>query len=85
LYAAYQKQYETRFVSYIDSTIRKIIGDFNSTKFWAERAAAGEDLRAKIDERLTTEHARCEALQLITVKLSDKRENSLIATQVTTQ
>lgn len=72
-------------MSYIDSTIRKIIGDFNSTKFWAERAAAGEDLRAKIDERLTTEHARCEALQLITVVLSDKREKSLVDTQVATQ
>ena len=49
-------------MSFVDSTIRKVIGDFNSTKFWTERAAAGEELRAKIDERLTTEHARCEAL-----------------------
>ena len=80
LYSTYQKNYETKYASYIDSTVRKIIGEFNSTKFWAARAIAGEELRDMIDKRLNDEHARCESLQLINIAFKPEREKSLIDT-----
>lgn len=37
LYNEFQKGYETTFISYIDSVVRKVVGDFDSTAFWVAR------------------------------------------------
>lgn len=41
LYNAFQKGYETTFISYIDSVIRKIVGDFDPDAFWVDRFGSG--------------------------------------------
>ena len=37
LYSEFQKGYETTFISYIDSVVRKIVGDFGNEDFWKKR------------------------------------------------
>ena len=85
LYNQFQKGYEVTFISYIDSTTRKIVGDFDSTAFWKDRKESGDKIRAAINTKLNDVFADCTNLQIINVQLSDKREQSLIQTQVTKQ
>jgi regulator of protease activity HflC (stomatin/prohibitin superfamily) len=85
LYGEFQLGYETRFISYVDSVVRKVVGDFNSTAFWNDRANSGRALKQAIDLKLQESYANCMNLQIINVQLSTKREESLIQTQVTNQ
>jgi len=62
LYSEYQKTYETNYINFIDSVVRKEVGKFNSTAFWTDRQASGNILRAAIDERLSQTYANCNNL-----------------------
>ena len=83
LYLKLQKGYETTFYTYVDSVVRKVVGDFDSTMFWSNRTLAGEMLRKDIDKKLKLVYTDVNFLQILNVQLADKREQSLIATQVT--
>jgi len=65
--------------------VRKIVGDFGNEDFWKNRRASGEKIRVAINEKLKDTYAECTNIQLINVQLSQKREQSLINTQVTKQ
>lgn len=80
LYNEFQKGYEATFISYIDSVVRKEVGNFDSTSFWVQRKESGDKLRAAIDAKLNDVYANCKNLQVINVQLSEKREKSLIQT-----
>ena len=62
LYAEFQKGYETTFVSYIDSVVRKVVGEFDSNAFWIDRQASGNKLRVAIDAKLQEVYTRCKHL-----------------------
>lgn len=59
LYGEFQLGYETRFISYVDSVVRKVVGDFNSTAFWNDRANSGRALKQAIDLKLQESYANC--------------------------
>jgi hypothetical protein len=67
LYNEFQKGYEVTFVSYIDSVVRKIVGNFDSTAFWKDRKGSGEKIRAAIDEKLKDVYATCRDLQVLNI------------------
>lgn len=67
LYTDYKKDYEQTYISQIDFGVRKVIGRFDSTAFWKDRAGNAELLRQDIDERLRPLYARCVNLQIINV------------------
>lgn len=51
LYREYKKDYEQTFITNIDYAVRKVVGTFDSTAFWANRKENGEKLRLDIDSR----------------------------------
>ena len=81
----YQTGYQAKYASFIESVVRSVVGQFSGTAFWTDRKNSGEILRQKCNERLNREYANVTNLQIINVQLSDKRESSLIDTQVTKQ
>ena len=85
LYGKYKQDYERQFITWADAEVRGIVGKFSTTAFWGERAASAERIRKAIDDKFREENqfVTCENLQIINVQLSDKRETSLIDTQVT--
>jgi len=52
LYLEFQKAYEVTYMSFIDSTVRKVVGDFNSQEFWKDRKQAGDMIRDAVNARL---------------------------------
>ena len=87
LYNKYKQDYERQFITWADAEVRTVVGKFQNTAFWKERASSAELMRAAIDQKLKDENnfASCVSLQILNVQLTDKRENSLIDTQVTKQ
>lgn len=52
LYRDYKKDYEQTYVSQIEYSIRKVVGNFDSTAFWKDRQGNAEKMRQDIDSRL---------------------------------
>lgn len=74
LYNEFQTGYNVTFISYIDSVVRKVVGDFESDAFWKQRKEAGEKLKVAINEKLNEVYTDCHNLQIINIQLTDKRE-----------
>ena len=87
LYGKYKQDYERQFITWADAEVRTVVGKFSTTAFWTDRKGSAERMRMAIDTKFKEEKAfvTCENLQIITVMLSQKREQSLINTQVTKQ
>lgn len=49
LYSAYQKGYETTMNSFVDSTVRTIVGTFGPDDFWTKRKEKGDAMRDAIN------------------------------------
>jgi len=87
LYSKYKTVYENTFRQWADTAVRDTVGKFGTTAFWTDRAASAEKMRAAIDKKFKSESdmVSCVNLQILYVKLTDKREQSLIETQVSKQ
>ena len=67
LYSEFQKGYETTFISYIDSVVRKVVGDFGNEDFWKHRAESGRKIKEAINFKLQDVYAECHNIQIINV------------------
>jgi hypothetical protein len=76
-------EYEKTFIQKIDYTTRSEVGKWDQDAFWNNRSGNTERLRRKINATLQEWYADCIGLQIINIKMSRQRENSLIITQVT--
>ena len=87
LYTKYKQNYESQFITWADQEVRNTVGKFNSSAFWSDRANSGDSMKNAINDKFTQEgnFAQCVNFQIINVQLSEKREESLINTQVTIQ
>jgi len=67
LYLKLQKNYETTFFTFIDSVVRKVVGEFDTTMFWSDREGAGDKLKKAIEERLKSIYTDVKTLQILNV------------------
>jgi regulator of protease activity HflC (stomatin/prohibitin superfamily) len=67
LYSAYQKGYETTMISFVDATVRTMVGTFGPDDFWTKRKEKGDQLREAINTKFEQIFVDCVSLQVIQV------------------
>lgn len=85
LYAEFNQQYESVYVSTIRDVLIKTAANYHGAQFWEEREQMGTRMQEAINKELEVSYATCWGLQLMVIELPTRFEDAIVNTQVQKQ